>query len=110
MVQILLSKNRPGDVKIITDFLPHHSKEELYGMVDRWSESFGNRKLKDFFGGILNGKVVAFIARKLSMAADKSVAKVDKADSITLLIMQRNANLILRAVQDLILHRLLPAV
>ena len=28
---------------------------------------------------ILNGKVVAFIARKLSMAADKSVAKVDKS-------------------------------
>ena len=75
----ILSKNRPGDVKIITDFLPHHSKDELYGMVDRWSESFGNRKLKDFFGGILNGKVVAFIARKLSMAADKSVAKVDKS-------------------------------
>ena len=75
----ILSKNRPGDVKIITDFLPHHSKEELYGMVDRWSESFGNRKLKDFFGGILNGKVVAFIARKLSMAADKSVARVDKS-------------------------------
>lgn len=75
----LLSKNRPGDVKIITDFLPHHSKEELYGMVDRWSESFDNRKLKDFFGGILNGKVVAFIARKLSMTADKSVAKVDKS-------------------------------
>ena len=74
---VLILKEK--DVKIITDFLPHHSKEELYGMVDRWSESFGNRKLKDFFGGILNGKVVAFIARKLSMAADKSVAKVDKS-------------------------------
>lgn len=74
----LLNNNRPGDVKIITDFLPHHTKDELYSIVEKWYKIFGSRKLKDFFGGILHSKIVLFTARKLSMAADKSVSKVDK--------------------------------